>query len=431
MSLTSTDWQKVKKDLLLAASSHFFYKVAGYLILSILTRYLAKAEMGEFFFAAALANFFGLFANLGTDNYIIREVAANPEKASQYFSEVISLRLLLFSLYFIILNGFAFVFKPDLLLIIFLTSVYDSLDGLYQSFGALFLGLKKVVYNVIVGVSTRLFLVGLIIAIVASNGSLIEILAGYISANAFLVLIAFTIFWLKVGRLKFSWSKDSARRVLQISFPFFLMSVLGLVHFKVDTLMLGFMKPYSVVATYEAAYKLLEASRFLILPIGMIFFPLCSEMAARQNWQGIQTILSKMLLITGVIGGGIALAVVMGAGFIVPVIFGSKYGDSISVLRILYLSVPLLYIGMVSTLVAKSIFLEKKVVKIMLICVMVNITLNSIFIPFWGAQGAACTTFISETILALWLLKLNFHELRIMSSKEPVDLVGKELDHVL
>jgi PST family polysaccharide transporter len=195
--------------------------------------------------------------------------------------------------------------------------------------------------------------------------------------------------------------------------------------------MLGFMKPYSVVATYEAAYKLLEASRFLILPVGMIFFPICSEMAVHQNWHSISTLFRKMLFVTGIMGGGITLAVVMGAGFIMPAIFGSKYLDSISVLRILYLSVPLLYIGMVSTLVAKSIFLEKKVVKIMLICVILNITLNSIFIPFWGAQGAACTTLISETILALWLLKLNFHELRIMSSKEPVGLVGKELDHVL
>ncbi|HWP93456.1 MAG TPA: flippase [Thermodesulfobacteriota bacterium] len=431
MSLTSTDWQKVKKDLLLAASSHFFYKVAGYLILSILTRYLGKEEMGEFFFAAALANFFGLFANLGTDNYIIREVAANPEKASQYFSEVISLRLLLFSLYFIILNGFAFIFKPALVLVIFLTSVYDSLDGLYQSFGALFLGLKKVIYNVIVGVSTRLFLVGLIITIVASKGSLTEILAGYISANALLVLIAFIIFRLKVGRLKFSWSEDSVRRVVQISFPFFLMSALGLVHFKVDTLMLGFLKPYSVVATYEAAYKLLEASRFLILPIGMIFFPICSEMAAGQNWHSIRTLFRKMLLVTGIIGGGITLAVVMGAGFIMPAVFGAKYLDSISVLKILYLSVPVLYMGMIGSLVGKSIFLEKKIVKIMVVCVIINIILNGITIPFWGAPGAAWTTFVSETILAVWLIKLNFQELRVLCSREPVGLLREELDHVL
>ena len=58
---------KSQKDLFLAFSSHFFYKVVGYLVLMILSRYLAKDEMGEFFFAAALATFFVMLTELGTD----------------------------------------------------------------------------------------------------------------------------------------------------------------------------------------------------------------------------------------------------------------------------------------------------------------------------------------------------------------------------
>ncbi len=424
------DWQKVKRDLVMAFSSHFFYKVVGYLVLMILTRYLTKEEMGGFFFAAALANFFVLFTELGTDSHVIREVAGNPERARRCFSEVISLRIPLFGLYFLALNGFALIFKPDLLLVIFLTSLYVFFDELYQGFGALFLGLKRVAYNVTAGVSTRLILVGLIFITVTLKKGLTEVLACYILANALLVVIAFAIFRRKIGSLKFTWDTDSARNILRVSLPFFILTLIGLVYYKVDSVMLGFMKPYSVVATYEAAYKLLEASRFIVRPMTMVFFPICSEMAARQDWSGIQTLLRKMLLVIGAMGGGMTLLVVTTAGFIIPTVFGPKYNDSITVLRILYLSVPLLYVSTVGGLLARSIFLERKTIKIMLICAITNIALNLMVIPIWSASGAACATVISEVILAFWLMRLNFQELRILGSKEPVSVLSKGLDHV-
>ena len=153
-------------------------------------------------------------------------------------------------------------------------------------------------------------------------------------------------------------------------------------------------------------------------------------MAARQNWQGIQTLLRKMLLVTGVLGGGIALVVVMTAGFIIPAVFGPKYKDSITVLKILYLSVPFLYMGMVGTLLANSIRLEKKAIKIMVTCVILNIILNSISISLWGALGAAWTTLITQAILVAWLIKLNFQELRVLCSSESVSVLRKGWDHV-
>jgi O-antigen/teichoic acid export membrane protein len=98
------NWKKIKKDFLIASSSHFFYKVVGYFILTILTRYLAKDEMGEFFFAASLAGFFVMISELGINSYLTREIAREPEKALDFMSEVVSLRVPLYAGYFIILN---------------------------------------------------------------------------------------------------------------------------------------------------------------------------------------------------------------------------------------------------------------------------------------------------------------------------------------
>ena len=429
--LFDINWQKVRKDLLLVFSSHFFYKIIGFLVLMILTRYLEKDEMGEFFFAASLASLFVLITELGVNTHLTREVATKPESAIDYFSEVISLRLPLFVSYFFILNCFTFIFKPDIFVIVLLTSIYVLLDEFYYSLGALFLGLKRVANNAIAGISSRVLLVGSLLIIISLKGGLTAIITCYILASIFLVGIAFVLLHKnRIGRLRLIWSWNSARKVLRISFPFFLLAVLGIIHFKVDTLMLGFMRSYSEVATYEAAYRLLEASRFVTRPIAMIFFPICSEMAARENWLQIQTLLRKLLMIIGALGAAITTVIVITAGFVITLAFGSEYTESISVLRVLFLSVPMLYIASVSSLLAKSMRLEVKIVKIMIVCVVINIVLNSIGIPLWGPIGAAWTTMISETILAVWLVKLNFQELRVLCSRERMGTLKEGLGHV-
>ena len=65
----------------------------------------------------------------------------------------------------------------------------------------------------------------------------------------------------------------------------------------------------------------------------------------------------------------------------------------------------------------------------MLTCVLINVVLNGVTIPLWGARGAAWTTLISEAFLAVWLVKLNFTELRILSAREEVSVLEKKVDH--
>jgi O-antigen/teichoic acid export membrane protein len=153
-------------------------------------------------------------------------------------------------------------------------------------------------------------------------------------------------------------------------------------------------------------------------------------MAGQKQWEEIQRLFKKMLFRLGAIGSLLMIVVGLTAGVIIPAVFGPKYDDSILVLRILFFSVPFLYIGMTSALVAKSIFLEKRTIKIMLACVIANILLNSLAIPLWGAVGAAWTTVVTQALLAVWVVKLNITELRFQYSREPVSLNGKELNYV-
>jgi O-antigen/teichoic acid export membrane protein len=205
---------------------------------------------------------------------------------------------------------------------------------------------------------------------------------------------------------------------MRLSLPFFVMTFLGLVLFKVDTLMLFLIKSSSTVAIYEAAYKPLEASRFIIRPAAMIFFPACCSMAACNAWLQFRSVYRRLLLVAGLLGMIVTLGMLITAGFIIPVAWGPQYEESIPILRVLSLAVPAVYLGFVAAFLANALHAEKKAIRIMLVCVSVNVILNSITIPLWGSLGAAWTTVISESLLAIWLIQLIIHTLKGLPAED-------------
>jgi O-antigen/teichoic acid export membrane protein len=71
---------------------------------------------------------------------------------------------------------------------------------------------------------------------------------------------------------------------------------------------------------------------------------------------------------------------------------------------VLYLSVPGLYVATVAMLLASSTMREWRAVVIMALGVALNVTLNLVAIPRYGALGAAWVTVVSQTFVAVWLI---------------------------
>jgi O-antigen/teichoic acid export membrane protein len=136
-------------------------------------------------------------------------------------------------------------------------------------------------------------------------------------------------------------------------------------------------------------------------------------MVTRHSWQEVRSLFKKMLVVTGGLGGSMTLIILLAADWIILVVFGTQYNESVAILKVLSLSIPSLYMATTSTLLANAMQLEKTLAKVMCICVAGQTVLCGTGILFWGAQGAAWTTVISEGIIAVWLARLTFRELRL------------------
>ena len=420
------DKHKIKVDLVLATGTHFFSKLVGYIIITILVRYLTKDEMGAFFFAASLATIFALISTLGTDQYLIREVSEKPDSALTYLSQVISLRLLLQVILLLILNGFVLLTKPDIILTVFLTSIYVFLEDLYYSFGSFFLGLRQVVYRAVTSISAKLLLAVLILLVVSFDASLPVILLCYILAAIFLILFSLFLVWIKNGALRLSWNRDIMLGIVRVSLPFFVLSFLEMAQLNIDTLMLGYMKSYSVVATYTAGIKLLEASQFVIRPIPMVFFPIIAGLVVHHNWVQAKSLFKKLLLVTVSFGLLVSIGVLLTANPIIMFVFGPDYSETVGVVRVLFLGAPFLYTGLVGMFYANALHIEKKAVWVMLIGVTGNIILSGVAISWIGAIGAAWATVVSQAFITISLLFLDCRYL--LAGKPPSD---PQIHHII
>lgn len=388
----------------LALFSQLFYKLAGYVVLVVLARHLAKDRMGEFFFAATVAMSLAMLTELGLNTMLVRDTARSPGEGARRLSEVLSIRLPLLGLYLALLGGGALLVDPSFAPVLALTALYVGLDDLYLSFGSLFVGLKRIAWNVTAGIASKVLLVVLVVGALQWGGGLLAVLAGYVVASAALVGIAWGIAARKVGPVRPSWNPGLARRLVPSSLPFLWLSLLTLLHFNVDTVMLGPLAGFESVANYQVGFRLLEATLAVLRPVSVVFFPVCAELAGADRWDELRELARRMLLLAGGTAAAGAAVVLAGAGILLTTLFGEAYASAAPVLRVLFLAAPPLFVSTIGVLIAKSLGLERAAGKALLASVLLNAALNAVAIPRAGPLGAAWSTVVSHTFLAVWVV---------------------------
>jgi PST family polysaccharide transporter len=183
-------------------------------------------------------------------------------------------------------------------------------------------------------------------------------------------------------------------------------------HFKADTVMLGFMRPLATVASYEAAYRLFEVSRLVIRPVALIFFPICVGLAARHEWDELRRLFRKLTRTSMLLGGAATVGVVLLAGWVVPLVFGARYHDSVPLLRVLVLTAPFLFTGLLAVALVHTLHQERYAIRAACGCLATNVVLNSVAIPIWGPIGCAWITLITQTLWTVWLSRIVLRRLR-------------------
>jgi O-antigen/teichoic acid export membrane protein len=396
-----------RANMVWAAASQTIEKLAGYFVIAVFTRALLKSDLGALFFALSISEICATMLNFGTDSLLIRRVSTEPGQAVPHFSRILSLRLVNMLAGYAVINLFVYFFRPDLLPVFCLVAAYDFLEEIHFVFLAFFTGQKRQLYRLVMFGGFKILSFVALSLTALWTGSLFFVLWTQVFLNLLLVLMAFAYVRRQFGPFQLRFDPRSGMEIMRLSMPFFFINFLTILHMRFDTVMVGLLLGLQQVAVYELGIKMMEVTRFVVRPLHSVLFPVFSEYVARGEWARLR---ARFVLLTGaVLGIGIVLAAGMQAfgPRLIVLLFGSGYQESAPPAQILFVSVPMMYVGLMCVTLAAAMHREAESALILGASVALNLALNFVLIPRTGIIGAAWATVISQTVLMTGMLMLT------------------------
>ncbi len=399
-------FDSTRANLVWATGIQIIEKLAGYLVIAVLTRTLTTVEIGEIFFASTISGIAATVLSFGTEHHLIRAVATQPDRAVRNLGEVLALRLQNMVLVYAAVNLGCWALQPSLAPVLMLVTAYDFLEEIYYAFSSFFAGTKQLIYRLVIGGIVEFLKLLAVSAVAVLTRSIYAVLATYLIIDTGLVVGTYLVVRRDFGEIPLAFGWKQSLSLMRISMPFFVFNILTLVHMRLDTLMVGIMLNLVQVAYYDLGMKMLEVARFVIRPLNSVFYPIFSEMAAAGRWEALR---KRSLQLTGAAFGlgllGTLGMQVLGSPVIV-LLFGADYTASVAPAKILFLSLPLIFVHFVLTILANALHLEKASAWLLAVSALLNFVLNLYVIPRYGIDGAAWTTLASQTVLTasvMWL----------------------------
>jgi polysaccharide transporter, PST family len=395
-----------RANVVWAGSVQVIEKLTGYLVIAVLTRTLLKADVGLMFFASTVSGLAAAILSFGTENYLVRAIAVEPEKSIKHLSIVLSVRLRNALIVYALTNLLFWLVQPELSPALLLVSAYDFLEEIYYCFAAFFSAERKVIYRLITMGAIKVLTLILVSAAAYLTHALYPVLFAYLILDIVLVAAAYIPIQRNYGHVTLDWDYRRHLGIMRESVSFFLYNLLNIVHLRLDTLMVGFLLDLVQVANYDLGMRLLEAARFIVRPVHTVFYPIFSEMAARGRWKRLRLRAIQITSVAFVAGMALAIGMQFLGPTVIVWLFGAQYRDSIIPAQILFLSMPLVFVHFVLNVLANSLRMERTSVAILAISTLVNLVLNMIVIPRYGIIGAAWATVVTQAMLVMLLLWL-------------------------
>lgn len=386
---------QIIKNLLSLTSAEVISKIIGLITAAYLGRVLKPEGFGILGFATAFVSYFLLMVNFGLDTYGTREIAKDQSIIPKLVNNILSIRLLFASLWFIILTVvIVLIDKPIIIkLVLIISGINLFVNAL--SINWVFLGIEKMWLIAIRQILTNLLsLVGIIIFV--SSEKYILIAAGVTVFSGLINSVwLLGVFRKMYGKISFEIDKIYIKKIISESLPLVVSSFMIAIYYNLDMVMLGYMKPGEDVGIYSAAYKIILVG---IIPFTLIlnsFFPSLSKIGLKNSleFRNIMKQYSILMFSSGII---VTAIIYFNASTIIKIVFGNEYAKAAAPLSILALNLLVISINIFfgNPLIAWG--KQKQYSFAIAFGAVTNIVLNILLIPRYTYIGASLATLMAE-----------------------------------
>lgn len=386
----------IKKNYLFSSAYQLLNIIVPLVTTPYLSRTIGADGNGLFTYTQSIANYFVLFAQLGINNYGVREVArCGDDRAarSRVFWDIFAMNLMWGAIVAAIYIGYALTLGSSnlALLLIWLCWVAGSVVDVTWMLN----GCQEFKVPMVRNACTRLAGMAFIFLFVHTEADV----WAYVTAIAVPFLANALLVWPFVGRYvdrakpTFRGALSHLKPNLVLFVPVIAISLYTLL----DKIMLGIMAGMGQTGLYDYSEKVSKMPLALVTALGAVVLPKMTEVISAGRHEEALGLIHETMWFMEAVALGLAFGIIGLAQEFVPVFFGEGYDECVPLMSLLSAIIPLIsatnVIG-VQYLIPSG--RDSQYAVSVLVGAAANIVINVVFIPRYGALAAAVATVAAE-----------------------------------
>lgn len=371
-------------------------KALSFLVSILTARYLGPGNYGLIGYVTAYITFFTSLCNLGINSVIIKNFADHPEEEGQTIGTTLVLRAASSVLSAVMIVGIVAIVdkgEPTTMAVAALASiglvfqVFDTLKKWFQSrLWSKHVAVATVIAYVVVS-AYKIFLL--------ATGKSVEWFAVATSVEYLVVAVFLLAAYKKHGGPQFSFSAAKAKQLLAVSSSYIVSGLMISVYNSTDRLMLKQMLDEASVAYYTLAVSVSNIWVFLLDALIDSVYP-----SVIRSYEHSRTEFEKrnrqLYAMVGYGAIGVSLVICVLAKPIVSTLYGAEYLNAVAALRVVVWLTAFSYLGVARNAWVVCENRQKYLKYLYAAAAVINVLLNLLLIPVWGAAGAALASLITQ-----------------------------------
>lgn len=389
--------------------------VFSFAISVTIARLYGAETLGVYVQIMALTVIFQTIATAGIQLLLTRDIAADPKATNDHLIRARSFALMSGLVSTLAYGTYAFLLLDATYqwgaVLLALTMVPSALMAIQEGFFMANRAHHKMTVVALVENSFKLIFA----AVVFVAGSGIVAICGAIAAAR---LVAVQVGgWLMAragGDARGRFSFTDARSFGKLVAPFAVLLSVSMVYFRIDVLLVGFLRDETETGLYGAAITLYTVLILLLSSVMSAVYPRLSAAfrESREGFVGAAMLSTKLLAVATVPLTVITICV---ADWALVLVFGAAYQNSAPVLRLLAASLPLHAVNGAIGQALQAGEQQLSMVRIVTMGLAAHVVGIMLLVPMMGIDGAAVSVLISSTLVTIgtiWAFHQNVEPLQ-------------------
>ena len=362
---------------------------------------------GQYFALFNLSYILTIFTDLGIQNYNSRTIAQDKGLLSEYLPNIIGLKIVLS--FFVLISGLLLTFilgynKGAILVFLFIMINQVMLSFiLYLRSNISASG--KYRWDSMISVVDKVLLIAILGVILYSslkdNFSIHQYIFSQSAALFVVLCIVLIINFDFIKKISIRFDTGFFRKILKSSLPYSLVIIMMAIYMRIDGFLLDRLLPTpNEAGIYAAAYRIFDAFNNLGYLFAVLLLPMfASLLSKREKLLHLISTSHNLLLF---ISATASVLTIIYSKEIMTLMYPVNYTDYYSnVLTLLMLSFFFISMNYIYGTLLTSAGRISSINKIVFSAVILNLILNLILIPAYGALGAAFTSVITQFFVFL------------------------------